>query len=536
MRVRAAALGILVSWTSNNGIVLRDLVPARLRRRWVNQRLCPDRDLFTLFAEHERAHPGRAAVVDSAGTLSYAELGDAARRLAAGLAATGLGPRDIVGIHLPNSRDALVADLAVAALGAVALPVPLGRGRRDTLSLLRRSRAAGLITQQAGEVVHFRALAPDLRIVLSPDDGADPTGVAHTAVDAEAPARILVTSGSEAEPKMIAYSHNAMAGGRGNYVGALRRGSTVMRALLLVPLASSYGSLGLVSVVRHGDTVLLLDRFDLDEALRKITEWRPTHVFAVPTMLRRMVGRPRPAEEDLSALRVVVSSSSMLAPAAVAECEARFGRPVVNVYGSADGVNCHTGRRRHGVGQPDPAVAEIRLTAEGEICARGPMTPLCYVNAPELDARYRDAEGWVLSGDRGRIDADGCLHLIDRLKQIVTRGGFNISSAEVENELSAHPAVSDVACVAVPDEDLGERLCACIAGRPGTDPPTLPEVTAFLEAVRGLERRKLPELLLVLPELPLGPTGKPCRRTLMRMAAERARSTRHMSRPRTPDR
>jgi acyl-CoA synthetase (AMP-forming)/AMP-acid ligase II len=525
MCFRPVALGVLVSWISTNGIVMRDLVPAELRRRWVAQRLCPGRDLFTLFTEHERAHPGRAAVVDCSGTMTYAEFGCAARRLAAGLVSHALGPGDIIGIQLPNGRDALIADLAVAAVGGVALPIPLGRGHRDTLSLLRRSRASALITRDPGRVAELRPHLPCLRTVLSSEDGCDAGGLVPAVVDAEAPARILVTSGSETEPKMIAYSHNAMAGGRGNYVRALYEGPEVIRGLVLVPLSSSYGSLGMVSIVRHGGTVLLLDRFDPDLALGAITEWQPTHLFAVPTMLRRMVNRPRPTGEDLSALRVVVSSSSMLPPVAVAEYEARFGRPVVNIYGSADGVNCHTGRRRQGVGLPDPEVAEIRLTEEGEICARGPMSPLCYVNAPELDARYRDAEGWVRSGDRGRFDADGCLHLIDRLKQIVIRGGCNISPAEVELELSAHPAVGDVACVAVPDEDLGERLCACVTGRPGLRPPTLAELTAFLEDDRGLERRKLPELLVVLPEFPLGPTGKLCRHTLSRMAAEHVPST-----------
>ncbi|MFL6126784.1 class I adenylate-forming enzyme family protein [Actinophytocola sp.] len=505
---------------SNNGVELRDLVPARLRREWVARGHCPDRDLFTLFTGRERAHPDRAAVMAPGGTLTYAQLGAAARRLAARLAECGLGPRDVVGVQLAAGAEAVVADLAVAAVGSVALPIPAGRGHKDTLTLLRRSRAAALVTWTAPQ-----AHLPDLRVVLSPADGTDPAGWTPPAVDAEAPARILVTSGSETEPKMIAYSHNAMAGGRGNYVRALYRGPEVLRGLVLVPLSSSYGSLGLVSIVRHGATVQVLDRFDPDVALRALTEWRPTHLFAVPTMLRRMVNRPRPNGEDLSGLRVVVSSSSLLTPAAVAECVARFGRPVVNVYGSADGVNCHTGRRRQGVGLPDPAVAEIRLTEEGEICARGPMTPLCYVNAPELDARYRDAEGWVRSGDRGRLAADGCLHLVDRLKQVVIRGGRNISPAEVELELSTHPAVGDVACVAVADDDLGERLCACVIPRPGVPAPTLAELTAFLEHDRGLERGKLPELLVVLPEFPLGATGKLCRHTLTRLAAERVPST-----------
>ena len=179
-------------------------------------------------------------------------------------------------------------------------------------------------------------------------------------VDPDAPARILVTSGSEAEPKMIAYSHNAMAGGRAAYVRALRGGAWPMRSLLLVPLASSYGSLGTpVTIASHGGTLVLLDRFDPADALRAITEHRPTHVFGVPTMLRRMIEHPAVPGEDTSSLHAVVSSSDALADASAAGCRQRFGCPVINVYGSADGVNCHTAAtgiaEETGNGMPDPA-------------------------------------------------------------------------------------------------------------------------------------------------------------------------------------
>jgi acyl-CoA synthetase (AMP-forming)/AMP-acid ligase II len=239
----------------------------------------------------------------------------------------------------------------------------------------------------------------------------------------------------------------------------------------------------------------------------------------------------------------VVSSGAALPRATADACRRRFGRPVITVYGSSDGVNCHTaatGLSAHtGTGRPDPAVAEIRIVdpqatdsrahdnplppgQPGEICAKGPMTPLCYVASPELDDRYRTATGWVRTGDLGLLDQHGRLHVLGRLKQIVVRGGYNISPAEVERELGAHPAVAEVACVGVPDADLGERLCACVREAPGAPPPTLGTLNDFLERERGLERRKLPELLIRVVDMPLGPTGKICRRTLIMMASERS--------------
>lgn len=525
-------------WTSRDGLVVRDLVPAGLRRRWVERGHCPDRDLYTLFRGHVEAHPGRVAVADPAGELTYAELDARARRLAAGLADADLGPRDVIAIQVPNGRDAVVAELAVAAVGALALPYPAARGTRDTVSLLGRARARAVLTgtaDLAAQVLSVRHELPRLREVLvfgqapagarsvdslPPDQSFEPAPVGP-----EAPARVLVSSGSEAEPKMVAYSHNAMAGGRANYLRAVR--GTRPRDLVLVPLASAFGSFGVpVTVAAHGGILVLAGPFDAAEALAAITRHRPTHVFGVPTMLRRMAQAPPSPWEDLSSLRAVVASGSDLPAATVEACRRRFGRPVTNVYGSSDGVNCHTRTPGDGVGVPDPAVADIRVVA-GEIQALGPMTPLCYVGRADLDARYRLPGGWVRTGDRGVFDERGVLHVVGRMRQVAVRGGQNISLAEVERHIGTHPAVAEVACVAVADPDLGERVCAYVQTRQFTPALTLAELAGFLERERGLERRKLPEHLVLLEELPLGPTGKVCRRTLAaRHCAPASRATR----------
>lgn len=532
-----------MSWTSNNGIVLRDLVPRALRRQWAREGLVPDRDVYRSFAAQVRIRPLQTAVSDEHGCLDYLSLDREVRRAATTLRAAGLGARDIIGIHLPNGRSAVIAELAVAALGAVSLPYPYGRGIRDSVSLLGRSRAAALITVARPELpalcpVFVFGPAPEGCVSL--DAGPVPAEPwASPLLDPDGPARILVTSGSEAEPKMIAYSHNAFLGGRARYVGSLHvrttEGDDPMRGLVLVPLSSSYGSLGVpVLLAALGGTLLTQPRFDPADALRIIAEKQPTHVFGVPTMLRRMTDLPTASTVDTSSVRAVVSSSAAFPPTLLPPCRKLLADKVITIYGSADGVNCHTARTGigpdRGTGIPDPAVAQIQILSpagrplpagqDGEICALGPMTPLCYVAAPELDAAYRTA-GWVRTGDLGHLDRHGRLHVSGRLKQVVNRGGLNISPAEVERHLATHPDIADVACVPVPDPDLGERLAACITQRPGTTPLTLPALTRYLEEERGLERRKLPEVLLRLPELPLGPTGKVCRHTLSALAADR---------------
>ncbi|MET9374721.1 class I adenylate-forming enzyme family protein [Streptomyces sp. NPDC002992] len=531
-------------WRSRNGLDLPDRVPLADRRAWEAQGLCPDTDLFTLFRRHALASPGREAVVDERGTVSYGELYTEVLRIAALFAEAGLGARDVIALRLPNGRLAAAAELAVYALGAVALPYPLGGGVRDTRTLLARSRAGGAVLSEAGDL-EAAAELPWLRAVFTVSSGAA-TGARRLdratpgrtfrpsgpPAEATAPARLLVSSGSEAEPKMVAYSHQAMAGGRAAYLRALAGlPAGPLRFLVLVPLASSYGSLGVpVALAALGATLIVRRRFDAADALRAVVEHRPTHVFAVPTMLRRMADLPRLPGEDTSCLLAVVSSGAALPASTATACRERFGVPVVTVYGSSDGVNCHTAAPAGDIaGTPDPAVAVIRIvrpdgspaaTGEpGEIQAKGPMTPLCYVGAPELDARYRTATGWVRTGDLGALDEAGRLRVLGRLKNVVIRGGYTISPAEVEHELGTDPRIAEAVCVPVPDEEFGERLCACVRPVPGAPAPVLDTVTAHLEA-RGLERRKFPEYLLVLDRLPLRPTGKVCRRTVTGCAVE----------------
>ncbi|MGI5429273.1 class I adenylate-forming enzyme family protein [Streptomyces sp. CA-179760] len=537
-------------------VALHDLLPATLRRSWAVDGTCPDLGLYSLYRAHQIADPHRTAVLDAKGKLCYTALDRKARCLAAGLSGLGIRSGDVVAVQLPNSRNAVIVDLALAALGTVALPFPVGRGGREAASLLRRSEAVAVIAAAehrgnhhaadlltlAGELPALRTViaagtAPEGAVALSELLRTDPKTFVPARPDPDSAARILVSSGSEAEPKMVAYSHNALAGGRGNFLGSLMPDGRPPRCLFLVPLASAFGSNGTaVTLARHGGTLVLLDHFTPEAALEALAEHEPTHVLGVPTMIRMLLDRMAGSgHRKLAPLTAVVVGGSPLDEATAAEARRAFGCPVVNLYGSADGVNCHTGLTddspdadgRPGIaaGRPDPRVADIRIAVPGtpelaevsrgtvgEIVARGPMTPLCYVAAPDLDSRYRTTDGWVRTGDLGLIDDDGTLRVVGRLKDVVIRGGANISPAEVEIELAAHPAVRDVVCVGVADPLMGERLAACVVPRDGAA-LTLDELCAHL-GTRGLERRKHPERLLVLAELPLTPAGKPDRAAL----------------------
>ncbi|MFJ6483365.1 MULTISPECIES: class I adenylate-forming enzyme family protein [unclassified Streptomyces] len=541
-------------------LVLHDLLPAELRRSWVVDGTCPDLDLYSLFRARQIADLHRTAVIDAKGKLCYTALDRKVRCLATGLRDLGIGPGDVVGVQLPNDRFAVIADLALAALGAIALPFPVGRGVLEAECLLRRAEAVAVIAatehrdfRHAADLSTLAPSLPALRHVIAAGPGtmpegtirlsgllrSDPSGFVPARPDPDSAARILVSSGSEAEPKMIAYSHNALAGGRGNFLASLIPDRTPPSCLFLVPLASAFGSNGTaVTLARHGGTLVLLDHFSPDAAIAAVREHRPTHVLGVPTMVRMMLERLDGTDEELPAPTALVLGGAPLDETTAAAAARAFGCPVVNLYGSADGVNCHTGLGNtvpptdgSGVvaGHPDPRVAEIRIAdpdtheplpdgAVGEIISRGPMTPLCYVGAPDLDARYRTPDGWVRTGDLGYLDSDSVLHVVGRLKDIVIRGGANISPAEVERELTAHPQVRDVACIGVPDPLMGERLAACVVPRAG-QALTLASLGEHLTR-RGLERSKHPERLLLIAELPLTAAGKPDRAALReRLAA-----------------
>lgn len=521
-----------------------DHVPRELRREWARAGHCPDRGLFALFTEHRRRHPDKPAVIDERGAVSYAELDDLARRIAAGLADLGVVEGDVVGVQLSNDRWACAAELAVAALGAVALPYPPGRGELEAASLLGRAgaRAAVVLAEYRDHPcgARTRALAdqlPDLEVVVALGDvpgcasleklAATERGFHPADPDPDGPARILISSGSEAEPKMVLYSHNALAGGRGRFMGELRRRSPQLRNLFLLPLGSSFGAHAVPSALAaHGGTLVLQERFEPGRAARAIAEHRPDHVFAVPTMVRRLLDHV----PEFSPRAFVLGGAALDAETA-RHCGEVLGSALVNLYGSADGVTCHSdvdGLPDGSVGRPDPTAAEIRVVDEqlrelpageiGEIIARGPMTPMCYVGAPELDERKRTGAGWVRTGDAGFFDEGGKLTVVGRREDVINRGGLNISPAQVEGVLTTHPLVADAACVPVADPVLGERMCACVAS--GAE-LALDQITAHL-GERGLDRRRFPELLLVLPRLPLGPAGKVDRRKLREMAEERA--------------
>lgn len=527
---------------NNTGII--DLVPMDVRREWVRNGTYPNKSVFQLFRQHAERHPEKLAVLSPEESISYGELLDRSLRLAAGLRTQGIVPGDVVAYQLTNSWRCCAIDLAAAALGAVVAPFPPGRGRLDIESLLRRcdARAVVVPAEFGGidlcELIEsLRPTLLSLRILIVEGEARRGWSSLDRLMDVEplgtetlpkvcpnSPVRLLVSSGTESEPKLVAYSHNALVGGRGRFLQRLHEDGESFRGMYLVPLGSSFGSTATFgSLSWLGGSIVVLPKFDVPAAIRAIETLRPTHILGVPTMLQRIAADPLLAEVDKSSLVGLISGGSLIDEASVRRCVEAFGCGFISLYGSADGVNCHNTLDDplevvlRSVGRPNPSVCEIRIVDDqgvelpqgevGEIKARGPLSPMQYVNAPELDARYRDAEGWVCTGDLGYIDRDGYLVLAGRKKDIIIRGGQNISPVQIEMLATGHPDVVSAACVPVPDPDLGQRVCICVTLREGAPRFSLAELTDYLRQ-QGLEVNKLPEYLRFYRHLPLSPAGK----------------------------
>lgn len=533
------------------GIV--DLIPPSLRQQWKTDGLYPGRSVYRLFAEQAQHQPDALAVLIPGQRVTYAQLHDAILRLAGSFRAMGIVAGDVVAYQLSNSWHSSAIDLAVAALGAVVAPFPPGRGRLDIESLLKRCDARAFIVNpyyadmdMCQLVESLRPMALSLRFLIvdgAPRDGwhsldallqGPPlTDEELPEVCADTPVRLLVSSGTESEPKLVAYSHNALVGGRGRFLQRLHPDGPSFRGMYLVPLGSSFGSSATFGVLSWlGGSIALLPQFDVSAAIRAIEELRPTHLLGVPTMFQRIAADPALAAVDKSSLRAIVSGGSVIDQTTIQRCVEAFGCSFVSLYGSADGVNCHNTLDDppevvfRSVGRPNPTVCEICIIDDesntlppgacGEIVARGPLSPMQYVNAPELDAKYRDEEGWVHTGDLGYLDAQGYLVLAGRKKDIIIRGGANISPVQIENIATSHPDIVGSACIAVPDADLGQRVCICLTMKEGSPRPPLEALNLYFRQ-RGLEASKLPDYLCFYRSLPLSPAGKVDKK---RLAAE----------------
>jgi acyl-CoA synthetase (AMP-forming)/AMP-acid ligase II len=335
---------------------------------------------------------------------------------------------------------------------------------------------------------------------------------------------VLFSSGTEARPKPCVHTWNTSSFLPKQAVAALGMGRDDVM-FMPAPVTHALGmTLGVMAPTIAGAAVELIDVFEPSAALEQITRGGCTGTASPAPFIRLLLDAYDPAVHDLSRLRFWLSAGAPIPKTLVQEAARAIPNcRVVSAYGSSEvmmATVCRPGdsvdRVASSDGAPVPGVElkivgldeqEVATGAEGEIRYKGPGRILEYFGSPELTRAAIDADGWWRTGDLGRVDESGYLRVTGRLKDIIIRGGFNISAREVEEALLEHPAVANVTVVGLPDEQLGERACAVVIPR-GDARVTLADLRRFLAEERKIAVWKVPERIEFVESFPLTATGK----------------------------
>jgi long-chain acyl-CoA synthetase len=474
-----------------------------------------------------RAHAGRVAVrVDNA-AMTYRALDDASARVAGLLHERGLKPGDRVGLMMPNVAEVPVVYYGVLRAGGVVVPMnPLLKAREVAYYL--GDSGAGLIfawhafaeqartgaeQAEAEPIVVDEVSFPELLASATPDyQVAD--------VDDDDTAVILYTSGTTGHPKGAELTH-------GNLISNTEVTRTdIVRAhpddVIFggLPLFHVFGQTVALNVsVAAGACLTLLPRFDAEHALRIISGHKVTVFEGVPTMYVALIHAPDRADYDTSSLRECISGGAALPVEVLRGFEEAFGVPVLEGYGLSEtspvaSFNLPGRERKPGsIGTPirdvemrvvDADDHEVPRGEVGEIVIRGPNVMKDYWQRPEATAEaIRD--GWFHTGDLARVDEDGYFYIVDRKKDLIIRGGYNIYPREIEEVLYEHPAVAEAAVLGLPHSSLGEEVGAAVALKPGAT--ATPE--ELRDYVKGqVAAYKYPRHVWIVDALPKGGTGK----------------------------
>jgi cyclohexanecarboxylate-CoA ligase len=501
----------------------RHPVPRELRDGWRARGVWTGE---TLLERLDAAPPSHLAVVDGDVRLTVEELRARAGRVAGALAARGVRPGDVVCWQLPNWWEAVVLCWAVWRCGAVASPITPTLRAREVGFIVRQTGARVVAVPRAFRGTDYGALLHDaghdgeiLFVRGEPLPDAPPPPPPAGSVDDAAV--ILWTSGTTADPKGVVHTHQSLRV-EADTISAAHDMRPSEPLLLPMPVTHVAGlTYGVLLPVTNRVTAVLMDVWDPGRALALVEAERIAVMISTPVFMRTMVDHPRFAPTDRSSVRLFSLGGAGVAPAMVREGAAAFGCWCKRTYGSTEYPTLTTGRlgddperdattdgRLIGAGElrivdPD-TLADLPPGEAGELLARGPEMFAGYLD-PALDRDAFVAGGWFRTGDLAVYDGT-YLSIVDRLKDVIIRGGENVSALEVESLLVAHPAVAEAACVAMPDEVMGEKVCAYVIPRPGAT-PALEDVRAFL-LERGLARFKLPERLVARDDLPRTASGK----------------------------
>ncbi|MDC6934720.1 medium-chain fatty-acid--CoA ligase [Escherichia coli] len=514
------------------------------RAAYRQQGLWGDASLADYWQQTTRAMPDKIAVVDNHGaSYNYSALDHAASCLANWMLAKGIESGDRIAFQLPGWCEFTVIYLACLKIGAVSVPL-LPSWREAELvwvlnkcqakmffapTLFKQTRPVDLILPlqnqlpQLQQIVGVDKLAPATSSLSLSQIIADNTPLT-TAITTHGDelAAVLFTSGTEGLPKGVMLTHNNILASERAYCARLNL--TWQDVFMMpAPLGHATGFLhGVTAPFLIGARSVLLDIFTPDACLALLEQQRCTCMLGATPFVYDLLNVLEKQPADLSALRFFLCGGTTIPKKVARECQ-QLGIKLLSVYGSTESsphavVNLDDPLSRFmhtdgyaAAGVEIKVVDDARKTlppgCEGEEASRGPNVFMGYFDEPELTARALDEEGWYYSGDLCRMDEAGYIKITGRKKDIIVRGGENISSREVEDILLQHPKIHDACVVAMPDERLGERSCAYVVLKAPHHSLSLEEVVAFFSRKR-VAKYKYPEHIVVIEKLPRTASGK----------------------------
>ena len=508
-----------------------------------------DHGFFGALEQQVAKRPDKVFLTDSTSSYTFRELRDTALRLATGLVRLGIGRGDRVAVQLPNWTEFVVISLAISRIGAVIVPImPIYR-RDEVAFIVERAGVKAAFTvgshrkfDHAAMFLDIAARHPVLRdVVVVRGEAAHAGALRYEDVPADTSTReaaavlpaepgpdepftIVFSSGTTARPKGCLHTFNTMSGG----ARLLGKGWNYTEEDVQFGPSPITHTTGLVTSVLlpllHGAGTHLMEQWEPREGLARIAEFHCTAAVTATTFLQMLLRVYDPDVHDASSMRFWTCAGAPIPGTFVREARATFpDMRVLSLYGRTENLSTTlcaidddpersvTSDGKAAPGQEvrilDEQGAELPRGEEGDIAYRGATNCLEYIGQPEETATMFTADGFSRSGDLGVMDQDGYVRVTGRLKDIVIRGGLNISVRQIEDLLAAHPAVGEVAVVGMPDERMGERVCCYLVPAPDARPLTLDQVKDHLLG-EGLAIQKVPERLEIVTSLPTTATGK----------------------------
>jgi 2,3-dihydroxybenzoate-AMP ligase len=530
--------------------------PPEFAKRYRERGYWADKSLAQEFKVVFDQYKDRVALIDRDRRVTYAELDRLSTNLALHLLSAGLQPLDRVVVQLPNVAEFVILYFALQKIGCIPIAALVSHRYAEISQFAKLSGATACVIPDrqgdfdyAGMIDRIRRENPALKFgftvseqregffslseLISTPARLSVSALADIRIDPTDPAVFQLSGGTTGIPKLIPRTHN-------DYAYNSKIASNVCRltgdsiALIVLPIAHNLplACPGVQGFLMRGGKVVLSTSTRPEDMASLISRHRVTHLKVVPSLLIRFLNDPAVTRHDLSSLRTVQSGGQRLQPEVRLLCRKLIPSAFVQEnFGMSEGLLMFVrfddpeDVQLETVGRPLSQDDEVRLLDDednivpfgevGELCCRGPYTLRGYYGVPEYNARQFTLDGFYRSGDLMRQHPSGNYMVEGRKKDLINRGGEKISAEEVENLILSHAAVKNVACIPIPDPQMGERMCACVLLRNGAS-LCFDDLRVFLQG-KEIAKYKLPERLEILEDFPLSAFGKVSKKKLVEM-------------------